>query len=174
MADEQATTPPATLKGAVLSMNPRITLAFFLVIIAAILIVWLGYILVNKTADAGTAALLAGLVTLIVKMADSSVNYQYQSSAGSDKKDETNATVQKALADKMPAQQNAAPTVVVAWWSLLTDAEKAAIAAAAPTDPRVTAFVKAAEIGKAVADDLTYLAGKGLLTPERAATLKDA
>lgn len=58
------------------------------------------------------------------------------------------------------------------WWSKLTDAEKTAITAAAPNDPRVNAFVIASATGAAAEDDLTYLASKNLLTPERVDEIK--
>lgn len=65
-----------------------------------------------------------------------------------------------------------APTVVVAWWGKLTDAERAAIAAAAPTDPRAASFMAAAQTGTATDDDLADLVTKGLLTQTRADAIK--
>lgn len=63
-----------------------------------------------------------------------------------------------------------APIVVVAWWSLLTDAERAALGTS--TDPRVQAFVSASQTGRASADDLAYLVNAGLLTQDRAAAIQ--
>lgn len=65
-----------------------------------------------------------------------------------------------------------APTVIIAWWSLLTSAEQAAIVAAAPTDPKAAAFMAAAQTGKASQTDLDDLVAKGLLTQARADILK--
>ena len=64
-----------------------------------------------------------------------------------------------------------APIVVVAWWSKLTDAEKAAITAAAPTDPQAATFMAAAQTGTASPDDLANLVTKGLLTQDRATAI---
>lgn len=63
------------------------------------------------------------------------------------------------------------PVVVIAWWSKLTDAERAAISATAPTDPKVAAFMAAAQTGAATKDDLAALVTKGLLTQERATAI---
>lgn len=67
-----------------------------------------------------------------------------------------------------------APTVVVAWWSLLTDAERAAITAAATTDPKAASFMAAAQTGRATQDDLDDLVSKNLLTQARADAIKGA
>lgn len=64
------------------------------------------------------------------------------------------------------------PPAVVAWWSLLTDAEKTAITAAAPADAKVQSFVTASSTGKAAPDDLAYLVTKGLLTQDRATAIQ--
>lgn len=63
------------------------------------------------------------------------------------------------------------PVVVIAWWSLLTEGERAAIEGFTP-NPRVMKFIETAKIGKAVPDDLTYLVSLGLLTAERAAEIQ--
>ncbi len=68
---------------------------------------------------------------------------------------------------------NGQPNVPVPpWWSRLNDAEKNAIAAAGPGDPRVAAFITASQVGAATVDDLTYIVSKGLLTQERADAVK--
>lgn len=60
-----------------------------------------------------------------------------------------------------------APVVVVSWWSLLTDDEKAAITIATATDSRVQVFLNAAPAGRATIEDMQYLLSKNLLTKER-------
>lgn len=99
---------------------------------------------------------------------------------GSSKSKETADAGQQKIVEKLtstnppgaPGPVAPVPAVVVAWWSLLTDAERAAIEAEAPQDERTQAFVAAAKVGKAPADDLTYLVGKGLLTQDRADAIK--
>ena len=72
------------------------------------------------------------------------------------------------------ALPTAAASTVTPWWSMLGEAEKAAITAAGVTDPRVAAFVMASTTGSANADDLAYLVSKGLLTQDRANAIKAA
>lgn len=81
----------------------------------------------------------------------------------------TRETIQ-TLSNGITAALPTAPVapVVAAWWTKLTDAEKTTITAAVPADPRVAAFVSAATVGSATADDLVYLVSKNLLTKERA------
>lgn len=93
----------------------------------------------------------------------STINWWMGDSKGSD----VTNKMQDKMADAIrPASLPVPPVVVVAWWSLLTDAEKTAIQAS--TDPKVLAFVSAAASGKATVDDIKYLVTVGLLTPERA------
>lgn len=66
------------------------------------------------------------------------------------------------------------PVVVISWWSLLTDAERAAISAAAPTDSKSAAFMAAAQTGKATADDLAAMVAKGFITQDRAVVVSAA
>ncbi len=179
MADQSNQRP--TITGAILSFNPKIVLAFFLVVIATGLTVWMGNTLVQGKADAGTAAVISGIVMIFVKMAADACGYQTQSSAGSDKKDDAQTAVSKALAEKVPAAvapptpppAPIPPTVVVAWWSALTPDEQAALELAGQTDQKVKAFVDASKIGKATPDDLAYLVSKipPLLTQEKATAL---
>lgn len=145
--------------------NMKIVLAFFLVVVAAAMVfVWLFY---PPTGDANALALLAGFVMLFIKMAADATGYQFSSSAGSDKKDETQAKVASSLAEKV------APPTVAPWWSRLNDAERTAIADA-KDDPRVQLFKSTAEVGRATQDDLAYLVTKGLLTQERATAIQSA
>ena len=165
---------PPTLRGTLMGLNAKIVLAFFLVIVAALMVVFLIRTLTSTEAklDPGTIALFASFVTMFIKMASDGSGYQFNSSAGSDKKDDTQAQVSSKLAEKV-APQPPQPTVPVPpWWSRLQDGEKNAITAAATTDPRVAAFVTASQVGAATPDDLAYLVGKGLLTQERADLIK--
>ncbi len=96
---------PPTLRAALMNMNPKIALAFFLVFVAAFMVIFLISTLTSTTAklDAGTIALFASFVTMFIKMASDGTGYQFSSSAGSDKKDDTQAQVSSKLADKVPA-----------------------------------------------------------------------
>ncbi len=172
MADKQ------TIKGAILTMNPKIVLAFFLIVLAAALFIFFAVLLASKpNLDAGTVALLAGFVTTFTLMAKSASDYQFVSSAGSDKKDDAQTAVSKALAEKVPAPASPAPTtgaVVVAWWGSLDADEQQALRDAAVTDPKVAAFNEAAKTGRATPDDLAYLVSKvpPLLSQAKADFLK--
>lgn len=186
MADDQTGKPSGTLKGAILTLNPKIVLAFFLITLAAILVVFFTIIMVRTSSDGkppldpGTIALLAGFVTTFLLMAKSASDYQFTSSAGSDKKDDAQTAVSKALAEKVPAPAPVAPTpaspapsaIVIPWWTQLTDAEKSGIAGAAVSDPKAALFMVAAQAGKATGDDLDYLVSKNLLTQDRADAIK--
>lgn len=177
---EQGANPQPTFRGTIMTLNPKIVLAFFNIVVAACLTVFFTIILVRTTTDGkttldpGTIALLAGFITTFILMAKSGSDYQFSSSAGSDKKDETQASVSSKLADKVaPAPGAPNPTVPVPpWWSRLTDAEKNAITTAGATDPRIAAFITASQVGAATNDDLTYLVSKGLLTQDRADAIK--
>lgn len=178
MADKQ------TLKGAIMTLNPKIVLAFFLIVLAAALFVFFAMLLLNAgngpnaKLDSGTIALLAGFVTTFLLMAKSASDYQFTSSAGSDKKDDAQTAVSKALADKVPAPIAPTPSspaaVVVAWWGALDAAEQQALQDAAATDPKVSVFIEAAKTGRATADDLAYLVSKipPLLSQAKADALK--
>lgn len=62
----------------------KLTLAFFLVVTAAgMVVLWM---LHPPGGDAGMLAMLASFVTMFIKMAADAVGYQYNSSAGSEKK----------------------------------------------------------------------------------------
>ena len=106
MADEQQikATP---IRTAILSLNPKFVLAFFLIIVAALLVVFFILIVTQRPPgttplDAGTVAVIVGLITTFVLMAKSASDYQFSSSAGSDKKDDAQTAVSKALAEKVP------------------------------------------------------------------------
>lgn len=186
MADDNNQTVPTTFRAQIMSLNPKFVLAFFNITLAAALVVYFINILVNRPPgspplDAGTVALLAGFITTFLLMAKSASDYQFVSSSGSDKKDDAQTAVSKALAEKVPTPPSAPsptvpPSVVVAWWSVLSPDEQAALTAAAATDPKVQAFVDAAKAGKATAADLAYLVSKipPLLSAERAAALAAA
>ena len=149
--------------------NMKIVLAFFLVVIAALMVVFLILVLTRTDVkvDAGTIALFASMVTTFILMAKSGSDYQFSSSAGSDKKDETTAKVAANLAEKV-----AAPGVTVPWWSRLSPEERTAIIDAAKADPRVQLFKSTSEVGRATPDDLEYLVTKKLLTQARATAIQ--
>lgn len=91
---------------------------------------------------------------------------------GSAKGSDANNKMQDKMSDAIrPASPPVEPDVVVAWWSILTDAERGAITAAALTDSRAAAFVAASATGKASPADLDYLVTKGLLTRDRATAI---
>lgn len=168
-----------TLRSTLMGMNPKVALAFFNQVIAAGLVIYLIDTLTSttKTLDAGTIALFASMVTTFILIAKSSSDYQFTSSAGSDKKDETQAKVSSALAEKVPAPAAPAPVStapVPPWWTRLRDDEKNAITAAVASDPRVASIVTAMQVGAATTDDLTYLVTKGLLTQDRATAVSAA
>ncbi len=71
-----------------------------------------------------------------------------------------------------PVAPVAAPAPPTPWWGRLVNGEAAKITAAASTDPKVMAFVTAANVGAATPEDLDYLVTLGLLTPEHAAAIK--
>ncbi len=165
-----------TLRSTLMGLNPKIVLAFFNIVVAAALTVFFTIVLVRTTSDGkttldpGTIALLAGFITTFILMAKSGSDYQFSSSAGSDKKDETQAQVSSKLAEKVPGAPGTSGPIPP-WWSRLTDAEKNVITAAVATDPRVAAFVTASQVGAATSDDLAYLVTKGLLTQDRATAI---
>lgn len=184
MADDSAQQPKQTFWGSIMSLNPKFVLAFFNITLAALLVVYFINILVNRPSgsqplDAGTVALLAGFITTFLLMAKSASDYQFVSSSGSDKKDDAQTAVSKALADKVPAPAvpplvAPAPAPPTPWWSKLTDAEKSAVTTAGTADPRVQGIVNAMTAGAATADDLAYLVLKGLLTADRPAAIQAA
>lgn len=100
-------------------------------------------------------------------------NYSFGSSRGSTAKDDTqNKIVEKLTGTPAPPGPSGpvapvAQAAAVAWWSVLTDAERAAIETFTP-NPRVLAFIASSKIGKATPDDLAYLETLGLLTYSRA------
>jgi hypothetical protein len=156
-------------------LNLKGALAFFLVGVAALMVlIWM--LRPPRTGadgvDAGTVALIASMITLFIKMAADAVGFQFNSSAGSEKKDEVQAGVSAKLADKVASAPGAPPTVPVPpWWRRLTDTEKNAITTVAAGDARVAAFVTASQVGAATKDDLDYLVTKGLLTQDRATAI---
>lgn len=120
--------------------------------------------------------ILKTLISALINVVMLVLGYFY----GSSKAKETSDSSQQKVIEKLtstapptggPVAPLAAATVVVAWWSKLTDAERTAITEAAPTDPKVAAFMAAAQTGKATPEDLAYLVTKGLLTQERATVI---
>ena len=145
-------------------------LAFFLVCVAALMVfLWM---LHPPTGDASQIGLLAGFVTLFIKMAADAIGYQYNSSSGSDKKDETQAKVAGALAEKVAP---ATPLAGIPWWNRLTDAERTAITAASVADAgdvKLAAIANGPMKMKPDADEIAYLVTKNLLTQSRATEIQ--
>lgn len=98
-------------------------LAFFLVCVAAFMVIlWMVH---PPAGDGNTLALLAGFVTLFIKMAADAIGYQFNSSAGSEKKDAVQAEVAGKLADKVasPVPIVTAPTTDQLGASMLSNGE---------------------------------------------------
>lgn len=87
---------------------------------------------------------------------------------GSSKGSDANNKMVESLTQAIGPAAAAGQPPVVAWWSLLTDTERAAIQAAAANNPQIAAFVAAAQAGKATKGDLDYLVARGMLTQPRA------
>lgn len=126
-------------------------------------VIFLTFLLAFKAPDGDMFKMMVG--GLMTVGFASIIGFYFGSSAGSKDKD--------AAMVKMAGATNGAP-VITSWWSLLTEEEKAAITAVAPTDARVQAFVTTATLGHATADDLSYLVSKGLLTQGRATAIEAA
>lgn len=143
-------------------------LTFFLVIVAAVMVfTWMYFVFAIEApgaTDPGTVALLASFVTMFIKMAADAVGFHFGSSAGSEKKDETQAKV----AERLAAKTTNGDKMRFTWWSLFTEEEKKKFDVAAQTDGRVKAFIVAAQMGRAEDPDLDYLVSVGALTQDRA------
>lgn len=146
----------------------RIDTRSFIAISLTLSMIALTFVLALRGPETDAFKVLLGAM-LTVGFA-SAIGWYFNSNAGSEKKDAVSAKVAEKLAEKvMPSP---APVVVVAWWSLLSDAERTAITAAAPADAKVAAFMAAAQTGKATPEDLADLVSKGLLTQARADEIK--
>ncbi len=91
---------PTSFRESLASAGVKTWLAFFLVMIAAAMV--LLWMIHPPQGDGNSLALLAGFVTLFIKMAADATGFQFASSAGSERKDEVQATVSAKLADKVP------------------------------------------------------------------------
>jgi hypothetical protein len=121
--------------------------------------------------------LIKTLISALINVVMLVLGYFYGSSKAKEQSDSSQQRVVEKLTSppgSPAAPVPPAPTVIVAWWSLLTEAERAAITADAPNDPRVAAFAVAAGLGKATADDLAYLVARSLLTQDRATAIQAA
>lgn len=99
-------------KAALTNMNVKTALAFFLVLIAALMVfTWM--LRPPKVGqdglDAGTIAMISGMIMLFIKMAADAIGFQFNSSAGSEQKDKVQAEVQSKLADKVAPAAPAPP-----------------------------------------------------------------
>lgn len=105
-----------------------------------------------------------------------SINWWMGSAKGSDannKMADANSEVVRKLSTTVGTGNGQQPNVPIPpWWSRLNDGEKNAITAAAPSDPRVAAFITASQVGAATPEDIAYLVSKGLLTQDRADAVK--
>lgn len=153
-------------------------LAWTIVIIFSVLLVILAIRVIVSGAATDSLELLKQGVNALINIVMMVMGYFFGSSKSSQSKDDTqNKIVEKLTSTAPPGPPGPiapvpGPAVVVAWWSLLTDAEKAAITAAALTDARVSAFVTASAVGKASVEDLAYLVTAGLLTEGRATAIQ--
>lgn len=150
-----------------------------------ILLVWMFF---PPAGDPGSLAVLNTLTGSFATAFGVVVSFYFGSTKGSNEKDRTistmAATASAAPAPAAPAvgtttstttAQTTTPTPEKApspWWNLLTDAERQAIFAAAPTDTKVQDFISRAHAGAATVDDLTYLVGVGLLTEDRSKAIQ--
>lgn len=104
-------------------------------------------------------------------------NWSFGSSSDTVKTQDTQGRIVEKLTSPPPAgpvsaaPTSPAPTVVMAWWGLLTKEEQVKLEAAA-SDTRVAAFIANSKLGKATVEDLQYLVGLDLLTAERAAEIQ--
>lgn len=146
------------------------TFAFTLLLLTVRIVVW---------GDPTTMAdLIKTLISALINVVMLVLGYFY----GSSKAKEQSDTSQQKIVEKLtstappgptgPVAPIPGPTVVVAWWSLLTESERAAVSAAAQTNAKAAAFMSAAQTGKGTSDDLIDLVNQGLLTTERAAAIQ--
>lgn len=124
--------------------------------------------------------LMKTLISALINVVMLVLGYFYGSSKAKEQSDSSQQKIVEKLTSTAPPGPTGpvapvpGPTIVVAWWSVLTPEEQAAITAAATADPKIQAFVTAAGVGKASQDDLTYLVTKGLLTQDRATVIAAA
>jgi hypothetical protein len=93
---------------------------------------------------------------------------------GSSKGSDANNKLQDKMADAIRPALQLPAKAVDPWWNKLMDAERAAIGAEGPNDPKIAAFLLAPVTAKPNPDDLAYLVSKGLLTQDRATALQAA
>lgn len=145
------------------------TFAFALMLLTVRLVIW---------GDPPTLVdLMKTLISALINVVMLVLGYFY----GSSKAKEQSDSSQQKIVEKLTSTAPPGPTGPVApvpstnapWWSKLTEAEKTAITAAVPNDPRVAAFVTASTVGSATPEDLAYLVAKDppLLTPDRATAI---
>lgn len=121
------------------------------------------------------------MLAAVVNMGLIALGFFFGSSQSKEKADASQQKVVERLTGAAPAPAvpstpaaPSAPAVVVAWWSLLTDAERDAVTAASATDSGAAAFLAAAKAGKASDTDLANVVSLGLLTQDRADAIKAA
>lgn len=143
----------------------------FLAIAIILVVSVLAFVLLMRpvTFDDKVAGAFMTLLGVLTACLNNVYNYFFGSSRGSAAKDDA---LTKLVAT--PAPPPASPDAVIAWWSLLTEQERAEITKAAITNDRVRAFVESSAAGKATPADLDYLVSVGLLTPERSRAVQSA
>jgi hypothetical protein len=129
--------------------------------------------LTEKAAGGTPGETLTLLVGALASNFTSVVSYWIGSSSGSTAKDEQLSKTADRLADKVPSLGSSGAAKPVRWTNL-SEAEKAAIAAAGATDTRVAKFTVDAQNGGSTFDELDYLVAKNLLTADRAGEIKKA
>lgn len=118
------------------------------------------------------------MLAAVVNMGLIALGFFFGSSQSKEKADASQQKIVEKLTSAAPpgAPGPVAPvpasSVVVAWWSLLTDAERDAVTAASSTDSGAAAFLAAARAGRASDTDLANVVSLGLLSQARADAIK--
>lgn len=112
---------------------------------------------------------ILSVVTVVIGVLTGSLKdvYTYYFPGSQDLSGNSDAIRKIAMEPSPPA-----PGTVAPWWPRLTETEKSVIGANAKDDPRINAIAQAMATGAATADDLAYLASKGVLTQQRADAIK--
>jgi hypothetical protein len=119
------------------------------------------------------------MLAALVNMGLIALGFFFGSSQSKEKADQSQQKIMEKLTSAAPPAVGgpvaplAGPTpIVVAWWSLLTDDERAAIEKASNSDATAATFMAASRVGRASETDLANMVNGGLLTRERADIIK--
>lgn len=151
------------------------TLAYFTTVAYVVLIfIWTFF---PPKMEPESMAQLNQMMTTLQTLLVGAFGFFLGNSMSNKTKDEQSAKVAATLAERVTSSTStsgppAATISVIPWWIKLKNGEPAAITAEAANDPRVMAFVTAANVGAATAADLDYLVSKNLLTRARADEIK--